>query len=541
MKKQIALLACLSSWSLVSAQDEVATEQDPEVQAVEEAELAESDPPEPEELETPRLEPVVAAESVPEPEPDESDLSLQDQIFELEERLDSVERATVLDRIHLGGDFRFIYNAVWYEGPTPNPYDRVDPMAPVTRTIRQTNPEIWSMRFRIQFRAEPVDSVRVTARLSMYKIFGDADSPAFIQDSMSTRLPRDAGVRFDTAWLDWFATDWLSFSGGRIAYSGGNPAELRNNSDVRQGTWGLHMVDGEYDTVNMTFNMSRLVDEWYLRFFYASWFNDNDDDVFGGFPFLNSGTQPLRIVGGNLDLKIPGLGRNFVQLGYYIVPKFRPFTIPIPDPAFDPSADYTRAPAPLNGSLLFPSQMPSSLGTYQNASALLQFYDIGGIGLDLFAAGAIGFLDPNDEAIGFELPNPMTGERATTPFLVLTSAGDDGKTYFAYAGFRYTLPWEALNETKLGFEWNYGSRYMLSFAVQTDQLLTKLATRGMAYEAYLIVPVNEHLYFRASYMFIDGRYQGGFFGPNPALGFPSTSLRVDTRVHSLNLVLNASL
>lgn len=492
----------------------------------------------------PDPDPALTARSVADMQPeasDEEEVSLQDQIFELEDRLDAVERATVLDRIQLSGDFRFIYNAVWYEGPSPNPYDRVDPMAPTTRIINQTNPEIWSMRFRIKFRAEPVDSVRVTARLSMYKIFGDADSPAFIQDSMSTRIPRDAGVRFDTAWLDWFPTDWLSFSGGRIAYAGGNPGELRNNSSVRQGTWGLHMVDGEYDTVNMTFNMSRLLDEWYLRVFYASWFNDDDQDVFGGFPFLNSGTEPLRIVGGNLDLKIPGLGNNFVQLGYYIVPKFRPFTVPIPDPAFDPSMDHTRAPAFLNGSLLFPSQMPSSLGRYQNVSGLVQFYDIGGIGLDLFAAGAIGFLDPNGQGIGYELPNPMTGERGTTPFLVLTSQGDDGKTYFGYAGFRYTLPWEALNQTKLGFEWNYGSRYSLSFAVQTDQLVTKLATRGMAYEAYIIVPVNDHLFFRASYVHLDGRYQGGFFGPNPALGFPSTSLRVNTKVHALQLILNASL
>ncbi|MCB9651691.1 MAG: DUF3373 family protein [Deltaproteobacteria bacterium] len=479
----------------------------------------------------------VGAVAEPSSEADE----LRERLDELEDRFDQVEKRSLLDRIELGGDYRTIFNAVVYKGPTADPY-YPDPTNPaVGHQIEETNAEIWSHRLRISMKAEPIRSVRVSARMVMYKIFGDGDAAPFVQDSMTTRLPRDSSARFDQAWIDWFMTDWLAFSAGRIAYADGNPAELKDNSSVRRATWGLQMVDGEYDTINLTFNLSRALDGWYIRGFYASWFNDNDQDPFGGVPFLSSGTENLRIFGGNMDFVIPGIGRNFLQLGYYVAPKFRPFNIPIPDPGYDPASDYTNAPAPLNGSLLFPSALPDSMGSYQNISALLELYDLAGIGLDLFLAGSVGFLKSSDQGIAYQIPNPADpATRIEYPFLYLASTGDKGTTFFVYAGMRYTLPVKALNETKLGFEFNHGSRYHISFAVQQDNLLTKLATRGNAYEAYLIVPFNEHLFLRASYLYIDSKYQTGFFGPDPA-AFGSTAPERLQQIHSFSAVLNASL
>ncbi len=484
----------------------------------------------------------LAVAQTPPPAVEDGD-SLYDRLDELEERLDQVEKRTLLDRVQLTGDYRTIFNAVMYKGPTSDPYDP-DPMNPANgRQIEQTNAEIWSHRLRLSVLAEPVSSVRVSARLVMYKLFGDQDSAPFVQDSVNSRLPRDSGARFDQAWIDWFITEWLALSAGRIAYSEGNPGELKENSRVRRATWGMHMVDGEYDSINMTFNMGALMDDLYVRLFYASWFNDDDKDVFGGFPFLTSGTDNLRILGANLDIKIPGLGRNFMQLGYYVVPKFRPFFVPIPDPGFDPSQDFTNTPAPLNGSLLFPTDSPDSLGAYQNVSGLIEFYDIGHIGLDMFLSGSIGFLEPNGKGIAYDIPSNIqdpNSPRTRFPFLFLASQGDSGTTYFVYGGLRYTLPIKALNLPKLGFEYNYGSKYHISFAVQQDNLLTKLATRGSAYEGYLILPINKSLFLRGSYLFIDSKYGGGFFGPNPA-AFGSTAPARPQQTHSFNVTLSATL
>jgi hypothetical protein len=467
----------------------------------------------------------------------------EERLADAEDRLDRAEKQTVLDRITLSGEYRTMLSGFVYRGPTSNPYDLTNPADPLSRRrIKKSTQEVWSHRFRLGLKAEPIRSLRFTARLVMFKHFGDGDAPPFITDFSATRLPRDSGVRFDQIWVDWFILEWLALSAGRIAYTEGNPAELRENSTVRRATWGLHMVDGEYETLNLTFNMSRILDGLYARLFYASWFFDNDEDVFGAFGFLDSGTDNLRIFGGNLDITIPGMGKNFIQLGYYIVPHFRPFTLPIPDPGFDPASDPTNAPAPFNGSLLFPSVSPSSLGAYQNASMLVEFYDFFGSGIDWFASGAVGLLSPNGRGIEYELPVPTADPsrvvRQSTPFLFLASQGDDGTAFFAYLGARYTLPvWTG---PKLGFEFNYGSRYWISFAQQTDRLVTKLAVRGKAYDAYLLVPINEHLFLRASYLYIDSDYQSGFFGPNPALT-GSTAPEYDQDIHNFQLVLNATL
>lgn len=464
--------------------------------------------------------------------------TLQDRLDELEDRLDLIERKTALDRVQFTGDYRVNMTSARYEGPSPDPY-AVDAQRK-RKQIKGGGDEIWSQRLRLVAKAEPHRSVRVTARMVMHKLFGDGDAPAFVQDSASTRIPRDSGLRLDRAWLDWFVTDWFSISVGRIAYSEGNPGELKEGTTARLATWGLQMVDGEYDSLNATVDLGALLPGFVGRLFYASWFNDTDVDVFGAMPFLSSGTDNLRIFGGNLEGELPGLGRNFFQLGYYIVPDFRPFTIPIPDPLYDPSADYTRAPAPLNNSLLFPSQMPDSLGAYQNISALLELYEVAGR-LDLFVGGSMGFLSPNDKAIAYQLPVDQEGNRGDVPLLALASQGDKGGTYFVFVGGRYRLPIAALNNPYLGAEFNMSSQYHISFTAPTDNLVNKLATRGRAYESYLLVPINDWLFGRLSYVFIDQEYAAGFFGPSPNLpGVDSTAPDDPSQTQLLTTTLNAS-
>jgi hypothetical protein len=294
------------------------------------------------------------------------------------------------------------------------------------------------------------------------------------------------------------------------------------------------MVDGEYDTADVTL---RLGQHALVRGFYASWAFPRQDDLFSNFLFLNNGTDNLRILGTNVDLKFEAAGKLFAQLGAYHVPEFRPFTVPIPSPR--PAPNPTNLPAPFNGGYLFPSALPASLGSYTNLSFLVTWKDIASSGLDVFASGAVGFLNPNDKGIAYPLgPN---GE--AVPLLALASAdADEHTTFFAFTGMRYTLPFGEAVAPKLGFEFNHGSRYMISFTSPTSNLTNKLGNRGEAYEGYIIQPINERLFMRFSYSYIDTRYSGGFFGPSarfvPAFG--GTAPAVDQHLHTLSLVLNAT-
>jgi hypothetical protein len=466
-----------------------------------------------------------------EPEADDAaadDVSPEERIDELEERLsyledamDVVEKRAVLDRLQLGLDYRMILNRFSYRGQTPEPYDLLG------ANTERTTPEIWSHRLVIPMRADVTRSLRFTARLAMFKHFGDNDQAPFFLDFQGSRVPRDAGLQVEHAWLDWFVTDWLALSAGRLSYLGRNPpGQLKENTGYRIPTWGLNLIDGEYEaaTVTLTPWRSKLPD-LYVRAFYVSWFSDFDDPR-GEYAFLGSGQSNPRIVGTIADMRIPKLGSTYVQLGYLAVPGVPGLPIPIPDPTFDPEGDYTNAPAPLDGSLLFPSVQPSSLGTFQSVSALLEVLDVrlGGLALDTFVGGSVGFAAPNGDAIEYELPNPNPTDpdtRVSTPFFVLPGAGpgESGLSGTFLAGVRLSLPrWTMPEPIKLGFEYNYGSRYSLSFAVPNEHLVSKWAVRGQAFDGYVIVPVyRDRMFVRAGVLFVDNQYWNGILGLNSAL------------------------
>jgi hypothetical protein len=495
-----------------------------------------------------------AEAEVQEPEEPEDaaadDASPEERIDELEERLsyledamDVVEKRAVLDRLQLGLDYRMIVNRFSYRGPTPEPYDLLG------AETKLTTPEIWSHRLVIPMRADVTRSLRFTARLAMFKHFGDNDQAPFFLDFQGSRVPRDAGLQVEHAWLDWFVTDWLALSAGRLSYLGRNPpGQLKENTGYRIPTWGLNLIDGEYEAATVTLTPWRsTLPDLYVRAFYVSWFSDFDDPR-GDYAFLGSGQTNPRILGTIADMRIPKLGSTYLQVGYLVLPGVPGLPIPIPDPAFDPDADYTNAPAPLNGSLLFPSVQPSSLGSFQSVSALLEVLDVrlGGLALDAFVGGSMGFASSNNNAIEYELPNPMDpATRVSVPFFVLPGTGDDGRSGTFLTGVRLSLPrWKLPEPLKLGFEYNYGSRYSLSFGVPNEHLVSKWTVRGQAFDGYVIVPVyRDRMFVRAGVLFIDNQYWNGILGLNPALPIAGGSSipAINQDILNYNLVVQVTL
>ncbi len=445
---------------------------------------------------------------------------LRDRVRDLEHRLVDLEKENSLRRVEWGGDYRTTLGSYWYHGADP----QGNPFAPPT-FVSLHNSEQWLHRFRLMLKAEPTDNLRIRGRISVFKRFGTNVSTPSPQDFSQGRVPSDTTLRLDRFWLDWFLTSKIALSFGRISYSNGSPGELRENMEKPDATWGLTMVDGEYDTVDVTMQVAK---PFLIRGFYASWSFPNNDDLFSQNLFLNNGTNNLRIIGGNADLSSSD-GRLFAQFGAYYVPKFRPFDIPLPNPSFylNPQSNQpANAPPPLDGSLVFPSSKPSSLGTYGNVSLFLMMKKLAGF--DAFVGGALGFLNPNGKGISYrgyafdQMGMPIldaNGLPAELPLLHLASDDVDanGKevshvTKFLYLGGRYTFPAGGVHAPKIGAEYNQASRYWISFAQPTDLLTNKLAVRGKAYEVYFIQPINERAFIRFDYQFIDADFTSGFPG-----------------------------
>jgi len=96
-------------------------------------------------------------------------------------------------------------------------------------------------------------------------------------------------------------------------------------------------------------------------------------------------------------------------------------------------------------------------------------------------------------------------------------------------GARFSVP-KNDGRTKLGAEFNQGSKYWFNFAQAEDDIIApKSSTRGEVYESYLTHRINDHFIFKADYLRYNYTYSGSGWHvqapkrltETPLLGFPT--------------------
>ncbi len=104
----------------------------------------------------------------------------------------------------------------------------------------------------------------------------------------------------------------------------------------------------------------------------------------------------------------------------------------------------------------------------------------------------------------------------------------DRNGYMRRAGVRYKFGND--ERTKIGFEFNHGSKYWFNFAQAEDDIVApKTNTRGEAYESYLTHRISERFIFKADFIKYAYAYSGSGWhvgapkplGSLPILGFPT--------------------
>jgi Protein of unknown function (DUF3373) len=441
---------------------------------------------------------------------------LEQRVQELEDIVQELERKASVQRLGWSADYRVTLSSFRYEGDSLDGARNADGSR---KQVSLKNTEQWTHRVRLAIQADPSPKLRFRARLVAFKRFGDTSFTPLV-DGAQGRVPRDASARFDRFWLDWFVTDKLSFSLGRISTTDGSPAELRENLERPAATVSLGFVDSEYDAIAMTYQLGPLL----FRASYLSWQFQNPDDTFGLLPFLAKDSIPVRIYGASLLVRSENHLVPSAELSAYVNPEFRS-VYPI-----------AGLPGP-DGTPIKPSYTPRSFGAMSAGTLLLLWRDLFP-GFDFFASGSVSFADPNGKAI--EYPLGPNGENV--PVLALVSSdSDDHLGYHAYGGLRYTLPVGGEHAPKLGFETTYGSRYVVTFTTPTSDLVTRIGVRGHTYDVYAIQPIYGNLFARLSYTLIDYNYAppvGGGLGFVEAYG--GSAPESDRRIQGVNLMLHAS-
>ncbi len=414
--------------------------------------------------------------------------ALSKEVEALKQQTKKTDEKSIGRWLTIGGDYRFRIDSL--RGEVPSYYQFMGPAAmPVLMPeYKPKNDALMTNRFGLNLKAKATKDVTVTTRLLMYKTSGnqtaDATNAGFfadrsqILDGTIGHVPSDNTLRVDQVFATWsnIADQPIWFSVGRRPSTAGSPTHVRQNSE-RPGNGGVPGLLVDYAFDGMTLGYAPDIDGLsgayaklcYGRGFEAGYSSQNNlrDTDMMGIQIVPIDTDPLR-----LDFQWN-----------------RGFNI------FDN-----------------PNNVGNELGDidWYGLGALSTLKSVGPGSLTLFASTGMSITHPNgNHALLAGAGSPDSG----AGLLINGADVKDNTGYSAYVGLRYDLP----TGTKLGAEYNYGSKYWMPFDPAADDMWTsKLGTRGNVYEAYIIQelklqPISSYLskvFFRLGYQYYDFEYTG---------------------------------
>jgi hypothetical protein len=353
------------------------------------------------------------------------------------------------------------------------------------------NDTIIMNRFGINLKANPVEDVTMKARLVMYKVAGHqtanpalgsffADRFGGTNDGTVSHVPQDSVMRADYAYatVSNIFDQPMWFSVGRRPSTGGVPSNIRQNAE-KMGTAGIPSLMVNYAFDGMTVGYAPDIEALpgaYVKLCYGRGFE--------------TGFQP--------DSAATLRDTDFVGV----------------NAALYDSENLHAEVQWQKGMNIFDA--PSDAGVTANLG------DINWIGavvmgkvanLNLFATAAMSDTDSNGATtfggMAALMDNPMDGIQ-------------NRQGWAGYIGARYDIN---STGTKIGMEYNHGSKYWISMVPAEDDLWTgKLGTRGDVYEVYIIQSLNRKPVAKKGEAFIRlgyQLYQFDYTGSNNWIGGPS--------------------
>jgi len=416
---------------------------------------------------------------------------MEQDIEELSERMDKVEIKSILNKVSVSGSFRTRFDSLHFKdatfsGTKKNPH--VD--------------ELWTNRVRINLVSEINDDLVFHGRLGAFKFWGDTEYDRPRTDVNAPSIPANGDIRVEQAYIDYFIPDsQFAVTFGRIPTSEGPPKELKNNT-TRKATWPALLVDGEIDGIMSTVSLEKWTDlnKSFLRVGYGmlncNYYNYND-----AYPEFDTTKYFVMTFEMEAGVKNSLLWLSYAKL--VDLPSLKAPTIPLP------TGTLTRA------------NYPKEAGDMDYAHLHLQFNDIDNKGLDIFTT--IGYINYRMQKRGTVYTDTAGNlyEFGLHGDSLNNNLGDDEKAFSIFAGLRYKISSESLNDPKIGFEYNHGSRYWAGmYSDGSGDIYNKLGVLGDAYELYYIQPIdkkNMFLRFGAVYMECD------YFNPLAIYGKPEKS------------------
>lgn len=417
-----------------------------------------------------------------------------------------------IGRFEFFGDYRFRLDSTRLQTRGYQGFDRNTNTPVSVRGERVTNDTFYTNRLRLGMKVKASDNLTFKGRLAMYKTWGMETSRKtgsslfpmnqFVNDPSISRRPNDNTLRVEMAYVNWTNIAGLPvwFSIGRRPTVDGPPAQLRYNYDSRYATPVALGVDWSFDGLTLGYAGDALIlpgakfricygrgYEAGLDYTGNSSGNFSDTDLYGFSWDVINDREAHRFA--NIQFFRAANLPNMMESMYYgdgqINPQFGGYNVTVPM-VVDASAQV--------GDI------------YQLSSVYMDEFR----GVNFFVSAGLSRTDDRDTTT---MPD---GSERHASFGMLTNPGETKQNHWgwaAYAGAR--VPVEMLR-SKIGFEYNYGSRYWTTFTPAADDVYSsKLATRGHVAEMYWIwdlpeTPLSKYAkaFMRAGYQYYWFNYTG---------------------------------
>ena len=375
------------------------------------------------------------------------------------------------------------------------------------------NKIMYTNRLRLNFDSQVADNLSVTARLSMYKVFGDSTGvqvfdgqPASMSiDGTTTRVPNSDILRVERAYFTWnkIGGSPLYLSIGRRPSTEGPPMNYRLD-EPRGGTPSGGLIDYQFDGITVGYHVG---EKMALRACYGLGYESG----YGNGDVLKLPADRLKDVhffGGNFDLY--STDKTFAQV-----------TIAR---AWDVTDGF-------NGQVVLPGNPLT--GESVLAPVIMRYTPSANLGaINLYGLNLTRKLKQLDFYGSFNWSSTRPNG-TTTPFGGLLSdpfeTPENHEGHMVLLGARFSFP-QNDGRTKLGFEFNQGSKFWFNFAQAEDDIIApKSSTRGEVYETYLTHRINQRFILKADLIRYNYTYSGSgwhvqapkLLSETPMLGFPT--------------------
>ena len=364
--------------------------------------------------------------------------------------------------------------------------------------LKPKNETLYTNKFALDLHAKATQDVTVNVKLDMYKAFGSQSDSTTMNGYFADRVgafdgtighvPSSSLLNVDRAYATWsnIAEQPLWFSVGRRPSTDGAPSNLRLNNP-RPGVGGTPALLVDYAFDGMTIGYApdlEMLPGAYTKVCYGRGFDSGIKD-----PASNS-------------------IKDTDMLGVALIPVDS-------DPLrvwLQWNSGFNIFDFPVMNNTIFGNTAPSvNLGSidWYGIGAMSTLKNAGPGKLNLFADFGMSITHPNNNvSVNAGFQGLMTGAFFAQDFEPKSKTG-----WAAIAGIRYDLP----SKTKIGFEFNHGSKDWITFAPAADDMWTsKVGVRGNVYEPYIIQelnlkPISSHFstaFFKIGYQYYDFQYTG---------------------------------